>query len=595
LEPLEDRVLPAFPSRLYLAMLAHQGSYTLLPGQLPQVALSSPAAGATARQNVTVSGQATDAFLNVAAVQAEVDKGGVFSVAFDGSGHFSFATHLALDGSADGAHTVYVWASDPAGNMTSASVSFTLDTNLVNQALTTNPGVQQNPSVAVDPTNGRHVVTAYLDYSLLHTGYAGIGIAVSYDNGTTWRYSSVPLPANFAQGASDPEAHFDAAGHLYVSFAAATFLGGLPPITDPGGGAPRALGFTANNGIFVARSDDGGMTWSQAVAVASNLYDGSHAVNFELKPDLAIDTFAKLPNGQPNPSYGNLYISWSRYFPSGQFPGQPNSTGGSDIMFAVSNDGGQTWQLLLEPEPGTGIPVSTLYSPIVYIGTDVLPGLGHRNWSHVSIGPEGDIYVSMYEGSFFTVYHSQNGGQSFRLPNRATNSGLPFGDARTTLAGASLANDNFRTQNVRAISADPARPGYVYATEGLQVNDAAGDTVDEGDIIFARSTDYGVTWQTTFLVSPYKAASVLNDDNFGHSSNGTPGNVAGGQALPRIVTDAQGNIGVIWYDTRRDPADKLLDVFGTVSTDGGNTFSAEWHFQGFINPLYGLRTLTPFP
>ena len=46
-----------------------------------------------------------------------------------------------------------------------------------------------------------------------------------------------------------------------------------------------------------------------------------------------------------------------------------------------------------------------------------------------------------------------------------------------------------------------------------------------------------------------------------------------GQACPRMAVDAQGNIAVIWYDTRRDPANHLLDVFGTVSTDGGQTFS----------------------
>ena len=46
-----------------------------------------------------------------------------------------------------------------------------------------------------------------------------------------------------------------------------------------------------------------------------------------------------------------------------------------------------------------------------------------------------------------------------------------------------------------------------------------------------------------------------------------------GQALPRLAVDAQGNIAVIWYDSRHDPAHHLLEVFGTVSTDGGRTFS----------------------
>src|SRR5437899_1848093 len=35
----------------------------------------------------------------------------------------------------------------------------------------------------------------------------------------------------------------------------------------------RAFGMQANNGVFVARSDDGGLTWVQPAAVASHRYD----------------------------------------------------------------------------------------------------------------------------------------------------------------------------------------------------------------------------------------------------------------------------------------------------------------------------------
>ncbi len=182
-----------------------------------------------------------------------------------------------------------------------------------NLAITTNPGVQQMPSIAVDPRDPDHLVTAYMDYSLLTTGYAGIGVAVSENDGATWQDSSIPLPAPFNQGAATPTVAFNAEGQVFVSFAAATFLGQLPPLTDPNGGAPRALGFQSDNGIFVASSNDGGLTWNQPVAVESYLYDGTDPVNFDIKPDLAIDTFASLPNGQPNPYYGSLYVCWSRY------------------------------------------------------------------------------------------------------------------------------------------------------------------------------------------------------------------------------------------------------------------------------------------
>ena len=40
--------------------------------------------------------------------------------------------------------------------------------------------------------------------------------------------------------------------------------------------------------------------------------------------------------------------------------------------------------------------------------------------------------------------------------------------------------------------------------------------------------------------------------------------VISGQALPKMAVDAQGNIVLAWYDTRRDPANHLLD--GCVST-----------------------------
>src|SRR5262245_40448928 len=119
-----------------------------------------------------------------------------------------------------------------------------------NLAITTNPGVQQMPFVAVNPVDADHVVVAYMDYSLKNTGYAGIGLAVSHDRGEHWRYSNVPLPAGFDQGAANPTVRFDNIDHdplqvgvqnrVFVSFMAATFLGDQPPITNPGGGPLRA-------------------------------------------------------------------------------------------------------------------------------------------------------------------------------------------------------------------------------------------------------------------------------------------------------------------------------------------------------------------
>jgi hypothetical protein len=438
-------------------------------------------------------------------------------------------------------------------------------------AVTTDPGVQQMPSVAVDPHDPSRVVVAYLDRALVTTGYAGVGVAVSQDGGGTWQHAALPLPAGFDQGAATPIAHFDDRGRVFVSFAAATFLGSLPPLTDPGGGAPRAMGFRANNGIFVARSNDGGLTWGEPAAVVSHLYDGQNKVPFEIKPDLAIDTFPTLPDGHtPNPNYGSLYEVWSRYYPAGQFPGEALALGGSDILFAVSRDGGQTWQIKTESQPGTGTLVTVIQN-YANTGMDAPEGTGHENWSHVTVGPEGDIYVSNFLGGQFGVHHSTDGGTSFVGPRPDANTLFPFG-VNSDIVPGSLSNSNFRTQNQRAIAADPLRPGTVYAAEQEEIDDAFGNVLDQSDVIFARSTDYGATWQTTFQVGT-QAANVLNDDNGGQRATGRRDDVTSGQVLSRLVTDAQGDVALVWYDTRRDPADRLLDVFGTVSSDGGKTFS----------------------
>jgi hypothetical protein len=466
----------------------------------------------------------------------------------------------------------------------------TLAAPLMNQAITADPGVQQMPSVAVDPHDASHLVVAYMDYSLLHTGYAGIGVAVSQDGGTTWQHSSISLPAGFDQGAANPITRFDDQGHVFVSFMAATFLGPQPPLTNADFQDRGLPGVQSNNGIFVARSDDGGLGWQSPVAVVSHLYDGQHQVFFEIIPELAIDTFPTLPNGQPNPRYGDEYVVWTRCYPAGQFPGQPdpNAGTGTDIMIAVSRDGGQTWTTLVQdPSTLAARGESTLEAaatgPVTVIqdaaNNNINPvGIGPIDQAHVTIGPEGDVYVASFSGGDFGVLHSTDGGASFLPPDHVTGLGTAFGIGDIGFM-TGLPTNNFRTNAVRAIVADPTHPGYVYAAEPIGIVDASGSTIDPADVFFARSTDYGQHWTTTFQLGPNSAASVLNDDNGGNKATGQADDVISGQALVRLAVDAQGNLAVIWYDTRRDPADHLLDVFGTVSTDGGQSFSPNFRLS----------------
>jgi methionine-rich copper-binding protein CopC len=105
-----------------------QVSFTL-DTQPPVVVLSGPAPGETTNQNITVVGQVTDSLSGVASLQASIDSGPFYPVSFDSSGQFQYRTTLALDGTADGTHTVHVQAVDKAGNRSGlVDESFTLDT-----------------------------------------------------------------------------------------------------------------------------------------------------------------------------------------------------------------------------------------------------------------------------------------------------------------------------------------------------------------------------------------------------------------------------------------------------------------------------------
>lgn len=114
--------------------------------------------------------------------------------------------------------------------------------------------------------------------------------------------------------------------------------------------------------------------------------------------------------GRDNPLYGNIHVVWTRLYPSGQFPGEPGATGGRDIMIAVSEDGGQSWGTKLQDQGG--MQLSAIQYPVNF-GTGPPPGFAIPDQSHVTIGPQGDIYVSSHWGGNFAVHHSNDGAARF--------------------------------------------------------------------------------------------------------------------------------------------------------------------------------------
>ncbi|HRF73519.1 MAG TPA: Ig-like domain-containing protein, partial [Accumulibacter sp.] len=96
--------------------------------QAPRLLLDQ-AEGLVTASNIEISGRVLDALSGVVTLEGALDADSPVSIAFDGEGRFTLATAFALDGSADGLHTLTLTATDARGNHSAPlTLDFTLDT-----------------------------------------------------------------------------------------------------------------------------------------------------------------------------------------------------------------------------------------------------------------------------------------------------------------------------------------------------------------------------------------------------------------------------------------------------------------------------------
>ncbi len=110
-------------SREYFALA------TAPPASQPTVVIESPGAGVATNHNLVVVGHVEGTSGGVATLQVQVDSGTFSKVTLDRSESFQFTTSLPLNGSADGAHTIFLHALGNSGAvLAAATLPFTLDT-----------------------------------------------------------------------------------------------------------------------------------------------------------------------------------------------------------------------------------------------------------------------------------------------------------------------------------------------------------------------------------------------------------------------------------------------------------------------------------
>jgi len=216
------------------------------------------------------------------------------------------------------------------------------------------------------------------------------------------------------------------------------------------------------------------------------------------------------------PYSNNLYVGWRQF-------------GASGMRFTRSTNGGVNWS-----------------TPLAFMGSQ---------GAYVAVGPNGStqggsVYFACLNYTSILINRSTDGGATFSPQVVAVNS---FTGPGVICAGRYTVKGCIRTDQFPRMAADN---GYSSTRGNVYIVYAANPVgPDNADIFLARSTNYGANWSTPVRV---------NDDA-----------TTADQWMPTISVDKNGKIFIAWYDSRMDPVNNILTrLYGTTSTDGGLTFTA---------------------
>jgi hypothetical protein len=327
-------------------------------------------------------------------------------------------------------------------------------------------------TLAVNPGNPNHAVGGYHGYQLNFLGATIIAhiigtVSVTFDGGSTW--TEVVPPIAPYQFSGDPALAFDASGRVYFA-----------NIADHEG---QGGSFTAPS-VVVARSDDGGLTWSNPVTVASGqgaVNNGSGLRVFQDKEFITADA------NPSSPFKNRVYVSWTSFQ---EFINPAHVLFSSPIQISSSDDG-KTWTT---PKTISG------FHPACSVAQFGAPNECDLNqFSYPAVAPNGRVYVSFENFNTpaenqILVVRSDDGGATWSSPVRVDtifdiNFPVDPLTGRDILTGC-----QFRVSAPGNIAADPSDSTgkTVYIVWADNRNGSA--TATNTDVFLARSTDGGLTW-----------------------------------------------------------------------------------------------------
>ncbi|HEX8066355.1 MAG TPA: sialidase family protein [Thermoleophilaceae bacterium] len=408
------------------------------------------------------------------------------------------------------------------------------------------------PSIAMDPLDGEHLIAGSKMYENLEHYLFKAGTYESFDGGRTWKdYGQLPGyckeagqcdPSDEARyrTVSDISMAFDDEGNAYAN------------VLDAPGGTFAFTGF--NMTVHVKPP---GKAWSDPIIVHDNRNNPiSEQLLLDDKNWIAVDNVTDVNGGQNKPKdgkVGTIYVCWS--FDGTQAPTQ-------QIVVMRSIDGGKTWGGLV---PGDN-------TPYQLSAKQAISGIG----CHVVIGPSGEVYATWYDNQLDALMQA-----------KSTSRGAAWTPARP-VALITGVNEQFEGQSFRNLSIPTTgidAQGNVYLA--VASRDADGEAVLEGtfeqaveqakrfreerrpeteaegegdkpgsgsDVVMFKSTDGGASYTGPVRVN--QDAATADADQF----------------QPWMAVTPKGQVNVMYFDRRNDPNNFFIGEILSRSNDGGKTF-----------------------
>ncbi|WP_455368973.1 sialidase family protein [[Eubacterium] cellulosolvens] len=367
---------------------------------------------------------------------------------------------------------------------------------------------QSEPSITANPNSPNKLVAIYHDIKVDSSGnpitpFFVISASYTSDGGKTWNGPAYLPIANNWDFAFDPVVRWSSNGKVYASYISLDIS-------------------TGNTALTVTISNDGGMSWSEPI-----MPHQATAANNEL-----VDKEWIAVRGN------NIALSFTTF-----------QTGTIRIQTVISKDGGSSWTS----------PVTIASST-----TNVLQGS-----SIVWGNNPGEIYIAWYDdnGSLRTgdasIYFSKSTdyGLSWSIPKLAAPipNEIPRSFNPAKIAPITCPIPDLGIGDLIAwptmfphLAVGPEGIVYLVSTTDPSGSDLPAWPSDQGDIIFTRSQDQGITWK------PIKIFNLPND-----------------QFFPAIDIQKDGTVHIIFGDRQYDittPNDNY-GISYTVSLNNGLDFT----------------------